>query len=102
MSDLTSHSRDDLVELPCDTEGNQLPVARAGSEGTPAGCKPVPSDPHLATECPECRHGLRCSPALCNRRRELHARLAESVRMLNGASNVIELSHARSARAGRR
>jgi hypothetical protein len=80
MSDLTSHTRDDLVELPSD-------------------CEPPHRDPHLATECPECRHGLRCSPALCNRRRELHARLHASVRMLDGDATVVDLASVRARRA---
>jgi hypothetical protein len=64
-------------------------------------------DPHLLSHCPECGHGTLCSPALCSRRialrrEQLHARLRESVRMLDGASNVYDIAHARSARAGRR
>jgi hypothetical protein len=67
-------------QLPCDTE-------------------PAPTrDPHLATDCPECGNGRICSPALCNRRRELHARLAESLRMLDGTSNVVSMAEARRAR----
>jgi hypothetical protein len=84
MSDLTPHSRDDLVELPSD-------------------CEPPHGDPHLATDCPECENGRRCSPALCTRRQALHrgqlrARLEASVRLLQGDGRVVDLAAERVAR----
>lgn len=94
MSDLTSHTRDDLPEYPSDSpqpaDLHLTPLAANVVRGA--------GDPHLATDCPECGNGTRCSPALCNRRRELHARLAESVRVLDGASNVIDMAAARRSR----
>jgi hypothetical protein len=70
MSDLTSHTRDDLVELPSDCE-------------PPANIAVF--DPHLAEPCPECGHGAKCSPALCSRRRMMHLkqRLDASLRLIS-------------------
>jgi hypothetical protein len=84
MSDLTSHTRDDLVELPCDTE-----------------------PPSVMQPSPAFRHADGClstvSAPLCEcKRPSLTARLHASVAMLDGASNVVDIAHARSARAGRR
>lgn len=65
MSDLSPHSRTDLVELPCDCEPTFDPAL---------------FDPHLRAACPECGHGMICSPALCSRnrpRRKLHVALLD-------------------------
>jgi hypothetical protein len=74
----------------------------------PADC-PQPADlsvfdPHLLSHCPECGHGTLCSPALCSRRialrrEQLHARLAQSVRLLDGDATVVDLASVRARRA---
>ena len=49
------------LSLPCDTEPEQHGPS----------CNPAVFDEHLATKCPECGNGTKCSPALCGRRQRI-------------------------------
>jgi hypothetical protein len=85
MSDLTPHSRDDLVELPSD-------------------CEPQPT---LLRPSPAFAHAEGClsnvSAPLCDCKRlhrgQLRARLEASVRMESGEGNVVDMAAERRRRS---
>jgi hypothetical protein len=72
MSDIMNHGRSDLVELPCDTE--------------PAYVSPYLQRPVRTLE---------------QARRDLHARLLQSVRALDGDTRVVDMAQARAERRRR-
>jgi hypothetical protein len=85
MSDLTPHTRDDLMELPCDTEPKHA-----------CGCTP-----YLCVVCNPRRkfwHAVRNISA----RRDLEPWVWDELRLRRQSATIINIAHARSARAGRR